>query len=230
MYHPKNDPVGAASESRRDTPNIDIPWNAMSDAELIAIVEVDRANRVQCQAPGCGHGVYRRIHVVRNGGALGVYGSDCFGRLFAHLEKEAPRYGGGTGRELTPEERRMLVENTARLIELFEAEHQLALEEARRREEQQRKEQQRLEDEARAQQRAAAELAATQRDLFDQKERALLQTLNVIPQRRGPPTPQELASVEVQAKDIVRAKFNVDPNAPGWRGLVVAEAWKLLGR
>jgi len=32
------------------------------------------------------------------------------------------------------------------------------------------------------------------------------------------------------AKRIVREKFNVDPNAHGWRGLVVAEAHKLLGR
>jgi hypothetical protein len=202
----------------------------MKDTELIAVVVVDRADRVQCQASGCGHGVYRRIHVVRQGDALGVYGSDCFGRLFGHLEKEMPRYGGGTGRELTPDERRMLVENTARLIELFEAEHQQALEQARQREEQEREEQQRLQDARLEQQRLAAERVATQRSLFDQQERSRLQTLNVKPPRPSPPTPQELARVEAQAKDIVRAKFNVDPNAPGWRGLVVAESWKLLGR
>lgn len=192
----------------------------MSDAELIAVVEVDRADRVQCQASGCGHGVYRRIHVVRQGAALGVYGSDCFGRLFAHLEKETPRYGGGAGRELTPEERRLLVENTARLIALFEVEHQQALEEARQRAEKQREDKERL----------AAEPAAKQQELFDQQVRGRPATVNDKLLRRGPPTPQELASVETRAKDIVRAKFDVDPNAPGWRGLVVAESWKLLGR
>lgn len=186
------------------------------DTELIAVVEVDRADRVQCQAPECGHGVYRRIHVVRLGAALGVYGSDCFGRLFAHLEKEVPRYGGGAGRALTAEERRLLVDNTARLIELFKAEHQQVLEAVRQREEKERSD--------------AEQAAANQRDLFDQQERARLERLNGRPQRRMPPTPQEIARVEAQAKDVVRTKFNVDPNAPGWRGLVIAEAWKLLGR
>lgn len=41
-------------------------------AELLAIVEVDKADRVVCQADGCGHSVYRRIHVVRHDGRLGV--------------------------------------------------------------------------------------------------------------------------------------------------------------
>lgn len=61
---------------------------------LLAVVEVDKANRVICQAEGCGHGVYRRIHVVRHDdGTVGVYGSGCFGRLFGHLEDKPPRYG-----------------------------------------------------------------------------------------------------------------------------------------
>lgn len=29
---------------------------------------------------------------------------------------------------------------------------------------------------------------------------------------------------------MVRKKYSVDPEAPGWRGLVLAEARKLLGR
>ena len=102
--------------------------------ELLAVVEVERDDRVICQAPGCGHGVYKRIHVVRHEGFLGVYGSDCFEKLFGgRLAGTSPRYGTGDGRELTPEERQMLLENTERLIEQFESELQqnMALADAR---------------------------------------------------------------------------------------------------
>lgn len=86
-------------------------------AELLAIVEVDKADRVACQAEGCGHGVYKRIHVVRHDGKVGVYGSDCFDKLFgSRMPNAKPRYGGGDGRELTPDERLMLVESTERLL------------------------------------------------------------------------------------------------------------------
>jgi len=176
----------------------------MSD-QLLAVVEVDKADRVVCQAVGCGHGVYRRIHVVRHDDkTLDVYGSDCFGRLFGHLIEKTPRYGSGDGRELTAEERLMLAENTERLIAQFEVEHQALLEQARLRREQQEKVEQ------------AAREAAERRRAEEE--------------RRRPPTPAEIASVEPQAKAIVRQKFDVDPNAPGWRGLVLAEARKLLWR
>jgi hypothetical protein len=93
--------------------------------QLLAVVEVDKAERVVCQAEGCGHGVFRRIHIVRHAdGSLGVYGSDCFGKLFGQLANKAPQYGSGEGRELTAEERLMLAENTERLIAQFESEHQ----------------------------------------------------------------------------------------------------------
>jgi hypothetical protein len=32
-------------------------------AQLLVIVSVDSAQRVLCQNPGCGHSVYRAIHV-----------------------------------------------------------------------------------------------------------------------------------------------------------------------
>ncbi|WP_423600902.1 hypothetical protein [Roseateles sp. MS654] len=173
--------------------------------QLLAVVEVDKADRVVCQAEGCGHSVYRRIHVVRHGdGSLGVYGSDCFDKLFGHLATKTPTYGSGDGRELTAAERLMLAENTERLIAQFEAEHQALLEQARLRREQQ----ERLEQSARE---AAARRRAEE-------------------ERRRPPTPAELSSVEREAKAIVRQKYSVDPDAPGWRGLVLAEARKLLGR
>ncbi|MHB1248913.1 MAG: hypothetical protein ACYCZL_05885, partial [Polaromonas sp.] len=56
--------------------------SSMSTAQLLAIVEVPRDVRVRCQAAGCHHPVFRRIHVVREGAAVHVYGSECFKRLF----------------------------------------------------------------------------------------------------------------------------------------------------
>lgn len=174
-------------------------------AELLAIVEVDRDSRVVCQAPGCGHAVYKRIHVVRHDDKLGVYGSDCFDRLFGDLGRGAtPNYGGGTGRLLTEEERLMLVQNTERLIAQFEAERQLALE------------------------RERLQAAALQQQ--EQAARQRVAQAKVAPQRQPGPTQAELASVEAEAKRMVRAKYDVDPDAPGWRGLVMACQRELLSR
>lgn len=101
------------------------------NASLLAIVEVDKAHRVVCQAPNCGHSVYRRIHVVcHEDGCFGVYGSDCFQRLFLGVCGSTPSYGGG-GRLLTPEERNLLIQNTKSLIEQFEKEHQDLVERSR---------------------------------------------------------------------------------------------------
>lgn len=151
-------------------------------AQLLAVVGVDEADRVVCQAEGCGHGVYRRIHVVRHDdGSLGVYGSGCFQRLFGRLVKKSPRYGGGEGRELTAEERQMLAGNTERLIAQFETEHQALLEQARLRREQQEK--------------------------VEQAARERLERLRAERERRRTPTtptPAEIASVEREARAIVR--------------------------
>jgi len=175
------------------------------NGQLLAVVGVDQEARVVCQASGCGHGVYRRIHVVRHDdGRLGVYGSDCFERLFGHLLRQAPRYGSGEGRDLTAEERLMLAENTERLISSFEAAHEVLLEQARLRQEQ----------------RAKVERAAAER----------VERMHAEADKRRPPSPTEIASVEREAKAIVREKYDVDPDAPGWRGLVLAEVHKLLGR
>jgi hypothetical protein len=108
-------------------------------AYLLTIVEVDKSDRVQCQAEGCGHSVYKRIHVVLVGLEFKVLGSECYQRLYGHADPAAatPQYGTGAGRLLTAEERRSLVENTARFIEALEAERlelerHAALEAARR--------------------------------------------------------------------------------------------------
>lgn len=95
-----------------------------SGAYLLAVVEVDKADRIQCQAEGCGHSVYKRIHVVLAGLEFKVLGSQCYDRLCGQTAPRGPvpQYGSGAGRLLTAEERLVLVENTAAFIEALEAE------------------------------------------------------------------------------------------------------------
>jgi hypothetical protein len=52
---------------------------------LLAVVEVDREARILCQAEGCGHSVFKRIHVVLEGTEFKVFGAQCYQRLFGHL-------------------------------------------------------------------------------------------------------------------------------------------------
>jgi len=167
----------------------------MTDAKLLAIVEVPSEDRVRCQSAGCNHPVFRRIHVVRENSAVRVYGSECFKKLFVGLPvaSSMPQYTSSDGRHLTEEERQLLIENTERLIQRFESEHQ-------------------------------AELA----------RQAALEAARPVPAQTKPslPLPPQPAAVansavrrvsEAQAKQIVREKYNVDPDLPGWRGLVLAE-------
>lgn len=51
---------------------------------LVAVVEVEHRDRIICQAPGCGHAVYRRIHIMLIDGRFTLLGSDCFRRLHGH--------------------------------------------------------------------------------------------------------------------------------------------------
>ena len=124
--------------------------------------------------------------------------------MFGQIADKAPQYGSGDGRELTAEERLMLKENTERLMAQFEAEYQALLEQTRLRREQQEK--------------------------VEQADREAAQRRRTEVERCRPPTAVEIASVEAQAKVQVRQKFGVDPDIPGWRGLVLMEARKLLGR
>ncbi|WP_139143929.1 MULTISPECIES: hypothetical protein [unclassified Janthinobacterium] len=90
---------------------------------MLSIVEVSHANRIRCQADGCGHSVFKRIHVVLDNGKFHVLGSQCFATLYGGLGTvAAPYYGGGAARPLTDDERALLVENTARFIEQLENE------------------------------------------------------------------------------------------------------------
>lgn len=98
--------------------------------QLLAIVEVPPAERVLCGQPGCGHSVWKAIHVVKHGTELLVLGSTCFEKRygFGHA-LGAPHYGGGgDSRKLTSEERQLLAENTAELLARFEEEERVRTE------------------------------------------------------------------------------------------------------
>ncbi|OEZ85325.1 hypothetical protein JAB6_21740 [Janthinobacterium sp. HH104] len=93
------------------------------ESHLLSIVEVSHANRIRCQADGCGHLVFKRIHVVLDNGKFHVLGSRCFAKLYCGLGTAVPPYyGGGDARPLTDDERALLVENTALFIEQLERE------------------------------------------------------------------------------------------------------------
>ncbi|WP_157443587.1 hypothetical protein [Curvibacter lanceolatus] len=91
-------------------------------AKLLAIVAVAQTNRVLCQQPGCQHSVYAAIHVVDEGGQLLALGSSCFAKRYGSAKALGqPLHAGasGSGRRLTDEERQLLIDNTAELIERF---------------------------------------------------------------------------------------------------------------
>lgn len=100
-------------------------------ARLLAVVSVDgRASAVRCMNPGCFMSVYAAIHVVEDEGQLLVMGRDCFANRYGGGSALGePRFGAG-GRLLTPEERELLIANTARLLALFEEGQQRAHEPA----------------------------------------------------------------------------------------------------
>lgn len=98
--------------------------NTATKAKLLAIVSVEHEDRVQCGQLGCGHSIYRAIHVVRDNGSLIVLGSTCFAKRYGSaVSLGTARFGAGAcGRTLTAEERVLLVANTAELLARFEAE------------------------------------------------------------------------------------------------------------
>ena len=169
----------------------------MTDACLLAVVEVPQSDRVICRAPGCKHPVYKRIHVVLENGAITVLGSECFKKLFGE-KLSTPSYGTSEGRLLTPEERQLLIDNTARLIEQFEVEHLVTLEKARLAEEQ----------------AARAKFTAIQN-----AQKPSPQTISASDSR--------LQSALLQAKQEFRSQ-GIDPDLPGWRGLILKRAKELL--
>jgi hypothetical protein len=170
----------------------------MSASQLLAVVEVPREDRVRCQSVGCNHSVFRRIHVVRENSAIRVYGSECFKKLFVGLPiaSATPHYTSSEGRQLTDEERQLLVENTERLIQQFEAQYQAELT------------------------RKAVLMAAA--------------PISARPEKPAPAkavtftSPAARQAAESQAKEHVRSTYGVNPDLPGWRGLVLMEMKRIL--
>ncbi len=67
-------------------------------ARLLAVVEVEKEQRIRCQQPGCNHTVYKAIHVVDEQGTLLVLGSTCFAKQYGSPTKLGdPAYGNGGG-------------------------------------------------------------------------------------------------------------------------------------
>ena len=92
---------------------------------LVAIVSVNPEHRVWCSEVGCGHTVYKTIHVVQDGTAIFILGSTCFDKRYGGRSALGkPSYGNGSGRQLTDAERNLLAKNTTALLAQFEAEVQ----------------------------------------------------------------------------------------------------------
>ncbi len=90
---------------------------------LAAIVEVDHADRIQCQCKGCGQTVFRRVHVILlPSGGIECWGSTCYEReLGSHRGTVEPLYSSVQGRRLTEQEREWLKGNRDKLIAEFRA-------------------------------------------------------------------------------------------------------------
>lgn len=98
---------------------------------LLAIVEVEEAERVYCAQPGCKHTVFKAVHVVRDGDHLLVLGSTCFKKRYGSATALGKaQHWGGNGKLLTSEERALLAENTEALLARFVAEEARLREEA----------------------------------------------------------------------------------------------------
>jgi len=96
----------------------------VDDFEFITIVEVPEHKKVWCQAKGCGHTVYRRVHVIRQNGQISVFGSDCAKRLFGEKLKNAkPVIHQSDGIPLTDADVELLKNNTEELIARLKQEY-----------------------------------------------------------------------------------------------------------
>lgn len=172
----------------------------MSIAQLMAVVEVDKEDRIICQRDGCGHSVYKRIHIVRENGRFTVLGSECFKLLYGCSDAEAvPHYGSSAGQLLTDAERQVLINNTERFIAMLEAQR-LQLENARTLDLQARQAEQREREEA-------ARIVSRASDALRDEER----------------NAQSLA-----LENCRRQYPGLNLATPGWQGLVYLEKLRIL--
>lgn len=99
-----------------------VPWH------LAAVIEVPYDDRIQCQCKGCGHIVYKRVHlIVWIDGRIECWGQDCYARELGITRQgrtAKPIYDLGGRRKLTEEERELLKDNREQLIAKFQEEQQ----------------------------------------------------------------------------------------------------------
>jgi hypothetical protein len=170
----------------------------MPEHSLMAIVEVDKRNRIACQAAGCNRPVFKKIHVILESGSFKVLGGECYKKLYGSsgVRDPKPYYGSSEGRRLTDEERRLLIENTEKLIEQLEVEHK--------------------------------QLALSSSPPVNCGGITTNQPLCVAPQLPDRTSGISYEIAERQVKAALRA-MGIDPDMPGWVGLVKLRAKKLVG-
>lgn len=96
----------------------------MHVAQLMFVASVDESRKLVCQAPGCGRAIAKAVHVIRDSaGAIRVIGSGCFGKLSGNEQatRDGPTIAGFDGRRLTPEERALMIADTAAFVASVEA-------------------------------------------------------------------------------------------------------------
>jgi len=171
---------------------------------LVDVVEVDKENRILCQADGCGHSVYAAIHIVLQDGKFTVLGGDCFKRLFgASLQGGSSYYGGSIQSPtiLTEEMRELLATNTVGFIEQLELHRQ------------------ELEAQAsEVKQGIGATQAAARRHRATQHR----------PIASGPSEPGFSSAMAEAKKKLRRIHPGVNLDSAGWSGLVKIEARQIL--
>jgi hypothetical protein len=102
--------------------HIESTSGSLDRVRLVAVLALDPHHKVQCQQPGCGRGIYARVHVVRDSGCFKVLGADCYANHYGGALGLGPaQFGwGGAGLKLTDEQRALLIQNTQALIAQFE--------------------------------------------------------------------------------------------------------------
>jgi hypothetical protein len=174
----------------------------LAEPTLLAVLEVEQAQRIRCQAPACNHGVHRAIHVIQSDEGIKLYGSQCCAKLFGWTSKQRAASYTTTGRKLTAEERAQLESNTASLLEKLRFEHEQRQEEIRQK-------------------------LRSLKAVFEQRAQA-----SAVESAKNRPVKRTLGTVldpevERRAKSIVSKRYQVDADLPGWRGLVLQEAKKI---
>lgn len=187
----------------------------MSNATLLAVVEVAQELRVRCRAPDCHRTVWKRIHVVQDGSLLTVLGEDCFAKLYGSaLASSSAKYTGGASRPLTEEERDQLEYNTEFLIAEFQRRLDAKLAETAAQAEAKAEEASRFR-ELHAQYIVAEELRRLQRQEDDLRRQAIRQALDSV-------TDGERAVLENQVRQELTRKYLINTHQPGWNGWVKA--------